>query len=56
MDSAGIGFILGRYNQVKTNRKKLYVSNTNDHIKKLFRISGIYTIIKEFEGERIGVK
>lgn len=56
IDSSGIGFILGRYNQVKTNRKKLYVSNTNEHIKKLFRISGIYTIIKEFESERIGVK
>jgi stage II sporulation protein AA (anti-sigma F factor antagonist) len=54
IDSSGLGFILGRYNQIKTNRKRLYVANTNDQIKKLFRISGIYTIIKEFEFEKVG--
>ena len=54
IDSSGIGFILGRYNQVKSNKKKIYVTNTNEHIQKLFRISGIYTIINELEKE--GVK
>jgi len=54
IDSSGIGFILGRYNQVKTNKRRIYVTNTNEQIAKLFRISGIYTIIKEFEKE--GVK
>ena len=56
IDSSGIGLILGRYNQVKTNRKKVYVTNTNEHIKKLFKISGIYTIINELELVKEGVK
>ena len=56
IDSSGIGLILGRYNQLKSHRKKLYVNETNNHIKKLFRISGIYTIINEFEKEKVGEK
>lgn len=56
IDSSGIGLILGRYNQLKSHRKKLYVSETNSHIKKLFKISGIYTIIDELDKEKVGVK
>lgn len=56
IDSSGIGMILGRYNQLKGHRKKLYVCQTNNHIKKLFKISGIYTIIDEFTNEKVGEK
>ena len=55
IDSSGIGFILGRYNQLKGYKKKLYVSNTNPQIKKLFRISGIYSIVSELNEEKEGI-
>ena len=54
IDSSGIGLILGRYNQMKSHRKKLYVTETNTQIKKLFKISGIYTIIEDLEKEKVG--
>ena len=56
IDSSGIGLILGRYNQLKSHRKKLYVINTNNQIKKLFKISGIYTIIEDLSKEKVGEK
>lgn len=56
IDSSGIGFILGRYNQLKAYRKRVYIANTNDQIKKLFRISGIYTIISEYNPIKEEVK
>ena len=55
IDSSGIGFILGRYNQLKGYKKKLYVSNTNSQIKKLFKISGIYSIVNELNEEKEGI-
>ena len=54
IDSSGIGLILGRYNQLKSHRKKLYVCQTNSQIQKLFKISGIYTIISEFNRDKVG--
>lgn len=54
IDSSGIGLILGRYNQLKDYHKKLYINQTNTQIKKLFKISGIYTIIDEFNQEKVG--
>ena len=56
IDSSGIGFILARYNQLKTYKKKVYVTNTSEHIDKLFRISGIYTIINEYQKSKEEVK
>ena len=54
IDSSGIGLILGRYNQLKDYNKKLYINQTNTQIKKLFKISGIYTIIEEFSLAKVG--
>ncbi len=54
IDSSGIGLILGRYNQLKSHKRKLYVNETNSHINKLFKISGIYTIIENFSKEKVG--
>lgn len=56
IDSSGIGLILGRYNQLKSHRRKLYVNQTNNQIKKLFKISGIYTIIEDLTKEKVGEK
>ena len=49
MDSSGIGVILGRYKKLLARGGKLYVTNENKVIKKIFNLSGLYQII-----ERIG--
>lgn len=49
MDSSGIGVILGRYKKLMARGGKLYVSNENKIIKKIFSLSGLYQVI-----ERIG--
>lgn len=54
IDSSGIGLILGRYNQLKSHKRKLYVNQTNNQIQKLFKISGIYTIIEDLSKEKVG--
>ena len=56
IDSSGIGMILGRYNQLKKHRKKLYINETNEHVHKLFKISGIYTIIHQCDRNAVGEK
>ena len=56
IDSSGIGLILGRYNQLKRHRKKLYLKETNPQIQKIFKISGIYTIIEDISKETVGEK
>lgn len=53
IDSSGIGLILGRYNQLKKYQRKLFVTKTNNQIKKLFKISGIYTIINDLLEEKV---
>ena len=46
MDSTGIGVLLGRYKKVSENGAELCVKNVNRQIDKVFRISGLYQIIK----------
>ena len=46
MDSTGIGVLLGRYKKITENGAELCVSNLNKQIDKVFRISGLYQIIK----------
>ena len=46
MDSTGIGVLLGRYKKITANGGELYVTNINAQIDKVFRISGLYQIIK----------
>lgn len=46
MDSTGIGVLLGRYKTVSENGGELCVKNVNRQIDKVFRISGLYQIIK----------
>ncbi len=41
MDSSGIGFILGRYKNVRSYGGNLKVINPGSNIKKLIRLSGI---------------
>ena len=46
MDSTGIGMLLGRYKKVVEAGAELCVANLNPQIDKVFRISGLYQIIK----------
>lgn len=46
MDSAGIGFILGRYKNVDIYGGKVEMINVSEKIKRVFEMSGITKIIK----------
>ena len=46
MDSTGIGVLLGRYKKITNAGAELCVRNLNMQIDKVFRISGLYQIIK----------
>ncbi|MBO4472795.1 MAG: anti-sigma factor antagonist [Clostridia bacterium] len=46
MDSTGIGVLLGRYNLLKSVGAELCVTGIKPQIDKVFRVSGLYQIIK----------
>ena len=46
MDSTGIGVLLGRYKRITAKGGELCVTKINPQIDKVFRISGLYQIIK----------
>lgn len=45
MDSAGIGFLIGRYKFANMLGGKLEVANLSDSIRKIFEMSGILKLI-----------
>lgn len=51
MDSSGIGFIIGRYNQLKDRNGKIFMCNLDDVVKRIVKLSGIgrIVIVKETE-------
>lgn len=44
MDSSGIGFIIGRYTQIKNRNGKIIVCMMNDSIERIFNLSGLKRI------------
>lgn len=44
MDSSGIGFIIGRYTQIKNRRGKVVVCSMNEMIERIFNLSGLKRI------------
>lgn len=44
MDSSGIGFIIGRYSQLKERRGKVVVCAMNEMIERIFMLSGLKKI------------
>lgn len=52
MDSSGIGMVIGRYNFIKNANGKVGVVNINDKLKKIFDMSGVFSIIDLFEDEK----
>ena len=51
MDSSGIGFIIGRYNQLKEKNGVIIMCDLDDLIKRIVKLSGIgrIVLIKETE-------
>ncbi|OQB23306.1 MAG: Anti-sigma F factor antagonist [Firmicutes bacterium ADurb.Bin182] len=45
MDSSGLGVILGRYRTLKERGGRLSIKNANKSIDRIFRMSGIYTLV-----------
>ena len=54
IDSAGIGLILGRYNEYRLDLITLVLVGVNRSIKKLFIISGINQLMDMYESVNIG--
>lgn len=54
IDSAGIGLILGRYNEYRLDHITLVLVGVNRSIKKLFIISGINQLMDMHESVNIG--
>ena len=47
MDSSGIGLVLGRYKRISENGGALYVKRVNKQIDLVFKVSGVYQVIKK---------
>lgn len=45
VDSAGIGLILGRYNELRTMGKNLRLRGINLQLNKIFKIAGLFQIL-----------
>lgn len=51
LDSSGIGFIIGRYHQIKKKNGEVVLCNINSKIEKIIRISGLNKICMIRENE-----
>lgn len=49
LDSAGIGLILGRYNEICKVRGVCGLMNLNTYTKKIAKISGLFQIMEEYK-------
>ena len=56
MDSSGIGYIIGRYTQVKNRRGKIIVCSMNTLIERIFNLSGLKRICSVVENEEQATK
>ena len=45
MDSTGIGMLLGRFKNCKKANTRLFVSDVNSRIDKIFKLSGVYQVV-----------
>lgn len=56
MDSSGIGVIMGRYKNICSKGGKVFVTNVNPRVDRIFKLSGIYKIIKNYESVETALK
>ena len=45
MDSTGIGVLIGRYKNLRNKSIPIFIANPNNHIDKIFNMSGLYNIM-----------
>lgn len=50
IDSSGIGLVIGRYNQLNIDGRRLLIRGLNATAYKLFELSGIFNIMDYIEG------
>ncbi len=48
MDSSGVGVVIGRYKAISAMGGDLFVAEVSKDIDRIFKISGLYKIIKKF--------
>lgn len=51
LDSSGIGFVIGRYHQLRKKNGDIIISNINSKIERIIYISGLAKICKIRENE-----
>lgn len=51
LDSSGIGFVIGRYHQLRKRNGDITISNVNSKIERIIYISGLAKICKIRENE-----
>lgn len=56
MDSSGLGVILGRYKQIKSQNGKMVVCAISPAVKRLFEMSGLFKIIQQEASENIALQ
>ena len=50
IDSSGIGLVLGRYNQLNNEKRKLVLANLSKTSYKVFELSGMFDLMEYVEG------
>lgn len=55
MDSSGIGVILGRFRNIQKLNGKAAIVNANQHIRKIFEMSGIERIIPIYDSIDVAI-
>ena len=50
IDSSGIGLVLGRYNHLKNENRKLVLANLSKTAYKVFELSGMFALMEYVEG------
>ena len=50
IDSSGIGLVLGRYNQLVNDHRKLFLANLTKTSYKVFELSGMFELMDYVEG------
>jgi len=54
MDSSGIGVVLGRYKQMRYVGGEVYVCGIGKSVARIFEMSGLYRLVKEYRTEQEG--
>ncbi|MBB6216031.1 stage II sporulation protein AA (anti-sigma F factor antagonist) [Anaerosolibacter carboniphilus] len=55
MDSSGIGVVIGRYKKVSKMGGEVAVININSRVERIFKMSGLFNIVKRFENKNQAV-